>query len=225
MFRLFSDFSRTEQKKMALTSFTYGILLHMELHDKPSPRGILFDMDGVLLVTNQSPAQSWREVFQQFAPTLDISLEILVQAFQESRDAYKCEIEYNAEEQRRDRLEPFETRQETVESTLKALNKGDKSVAVEMVHIYEALREAHLQLAPHALEVLQELRKRGLPLALISNGNATYQRRKITQHRLSPFFDSRRFLQIPPKRCIRARGDLQKNLLLFPSMEATTSCR
>ncbi|MGH2479160.1 MAG: HAD family hydrolase, partial [Ktedonobacteraceae bacterium] len=58
------------------------------------------------------------------------------------------------------------------------------------VRSYEALREAHLQLAPHALEVLQELRKRGLPLALISNGNATYQRRKITQHRLSPFFDS-----------------------------------
>ena len=146
-------------------------------------------MDGVLLVTSQSPAQSWREVSQQFAPILDIPLEALVQALQESRHAYKREIEYDVGKQRRDRLEPLETRQETVESALKALNREDKSVAAEMVRTYEALREAHRQLAPHALEVLQELRKRAFPLALISNGNATYQRRKMAHHRLSPFFD------------------------------------
>ncbi|HEU5382251.1 MAG TPA: HAD family hydrolase [Ktedonobacteraceae bacterium] len=161
----------------------------MELNDKPSPRGIIFDMDGVLLVTSQSSAQSWREVSRQFAPILNIPTEALVQALQESRHAYKHEIECDAEKQRRDRLEPFETRQETVESALKALSRENKSVAAEMVHTYEAFREAYRQLAPHALEVLQELRKRAFPLALVSNGNATYQRRKIAQHQLSPFFD------------------------------------
>ena len=146
-------------------------------------------MDGVLLVTSQSSSQSWREVAQQFAPLLGIPGEILVQTLQESRQAYKREIEYDPEKQRRDRLEPFETRQEMVASALKALGRENESVAADMVRAYEELREAHRKLAPHALEVLQELRKRAFPLALISNGNATYQRCKIAQHRLASFFD------------------------------------
>lgn len=161
----------------------------MKLDHKPSPRGIIFDMDGVLLVTNQSSSQSWQEVAQQFAPKLSIPLEILAQALQESRHTYKREIEAHSERQRRDRLEPFETRQETVDKALKAVNKEDKKVSAEMVRTYEALRDAHRQLAPHALEVLQKLRRRAFSLALISNGNATYQRRKIARHQLAPFFD------------------------------------
>jgi putative hydrolase of the HAD superfamily len=57
-----------------------------------------------------------------------------------------------------------------------------------MVRAFEALQEKR-QLTPSALETLQKLRERGLSLALISNGNATYQRRKIEQHHLAPFFD------------------------------------
>jgi len=161
----------------------------MRLNDRPSPRGIIFDMDGVLLVTSQSAAQSWREVSQQFAPILDISVEALVQALQESHFAYKREIEYDAEKQRRDRLEPFETRQETVEGALKALNRESKDVAAEMVRAFEALHHTHRQLTSHALELLEELRKGAFPLALITNGNATYQRGKLAQFGLTSFFD------------------------------------
>jgi putative hydrolase of the HAD superfamily len=161
----------------------------MRQSNKSSPQGILFDMDGVLLITGQSSAQSWQEVCRQFAPILNCSIETLSQALQESRRAYKREIEYNPEKQRRDRLEPFETRQETVESALRALGTEDKAIAAEMVRVYEMLRDIHRHLAPHALDVLQEMRNRAIPLALISNGNATYQRRKIAQHQLAPFFD------------------------------------
>ncbi len=161
----------------------------MRQTDKLSPQGIIFDMDGVLLVTSQSPTQSWREVSQQFGPILDIPRETLVQALQESRRTYEREIEHDSEKQRRDRLEPFETQLETIENALKALHRVNKRVATEMVHTYDALRDVHRQLAPHTLEVLQELRQRAFSLALISNGNATYQRRKIAQHRLAPFFD------------------------------------
>lgn len=161
----------------------------MRLNDRPSPQGVIFDMDGVLLVTNQKDSQSWQEVSRQFAPMLDIPTETLVQSLQESRRAYQREIGCDPAKQRRDRLEPFETRQETVGSALKALKRQDKNVAVEMVRAYETLRDVHRHLAPHALEVLHELQRRPLPLALISNGNATYQRRKIAQHRIAPFFD------------------------------------
>jgi HAD superfamily hydrolase (TIGR01549 family) len=162
----------------------------MKEKEKPYPRGIIFDMDGVLLVSpNQSPAQSWEEVARQFAPLLDIPTESLVQALQESRRAYRREIEQDVEKQRRDRLQPFEMRQKTVENALEALHRENTEVAADMVRAYEALREEHLQLAPSALELLQALRKRAFPLALISNGNAIYQRRKMAQHGLAPFFD------------------------------------
>lgn len=153
------------------------------------PHGFLFDMDGVLLIADQSPAQTWQQVALQFAPRLDTSLEALIKALQESRSVYKHEIEGDFEKQRRDRLEPFETRLEVVLGALEALNKVDKNRAEEMVHMYESLRDTHRQLAPHSLQLLRELRARAFPLALISNGNATYQRRKISQHQLEPFFD------------------------------------
>jgi putative hydrolase of the HAD superfamily len=38
--------------------------------------------------------------------------------------------------------------------------------------------------------MLQKLREDAFPLALISNGNATYQREKIKRYQLAPFFDA-----------------------------------
>jgi HAD superfamily hydrolase (TIGR01549 family) len=101
---------------------------------------------------------------------------------------YRKDIEHNAQKQQRDRLEPFETRRETVERALEQIGRADSTVATELVRVYETLRDRHRQLAPYALETLQRLRDRALPLALMSNGNATYQRQKIKQHHLASFF-------------------------------------
>lgn len=156
----------------------------------PTPKGILFDMDGVLLITTQSSDQSWQHVCQQFAPLLDLSPHLLEEVLRETRRTYRQEIEHDVQKQRRDRLEPFATRQETVERALQQVDRGESTLAAEMVRAYEALREEYRQPAPFALETLQRLRERAFPLALISNGNATYQRQKIKQHHLAPFFDA-----------------------------------
>jgi putative hydrolase of the HAD superfamily len=156
----------------------------------PFPKGIFFDMDGVLLMTAQRSAQSWQIVCQQFAPLLDLSPTRLEEALCESRQAYWNEIAQDAQKQRRDRLEPFATRRETVERALERIGKHDEALATAMVQRYETLRHEHRQLAPLAHETLQTLRDRGLLLALISNGNATYQRQKIAQNHLAPFFDA-----------------------------------
>jgi putative hydrolase of the HAD superfamily len=156
----------------------------------PSPKAIIFDMDGVLLITTQSSDQSWHHVCQQFAPSLNLAPHLLEEALRASRRAYRQEIAHDAQKQRRDRLEPFTTRRETVERALARIGREDQELATEMVRRYEALRDEHRQLAPRAFETLQQLRDCGLPLALISNGNATYQRGKIKQHHLAPFFDA-----------------------------------
>lgn len=85
-------------------------------------------------------------------------------------------------------MEPFETRREVVEQALEHLGHNNGELASAMVRAYEALRDEHRQLAPHTLGTLQALRDRGLPLALISNGNATYQRNKIKRYRLASSF-------------------------------------
>jgi beta-phosphoglucomutase-like phosphatase (HAD superfamily) len=93
-----------------------------------SPKGILFDMDGVLLVPTQSADQSWQQVCQQFAPTLGLSPQFLDEALRESRRAYMKDIEHDAQKQRRDRLEPFETRREAAERGLEKIGRGDTSL-------------------------------------------------------------------------------------------------
>lgn len=156
----------------------------------PLPKGLLFDMDGVLLHATQNPDESWQVVCQHFAPTLGLSPHDLAEALAESRQAYRREIAHDLHLQQRDRLQPFETRREKVEQALASLGKEDHAVATEMVHAFEHLRDEHRHLTPFAHETLRTLRERGLRLALISNGNATYQRRKIAQHHLAPFFDA-----------------------------------
>src|SRR5436305_14345197 len=96
----------------------YVILLSMRNNMIPFPKGILFDMDGVLLIRTQSSDQSWRQVCLQFAPLLGLSPQRLEEVLRESRDTYRRAIEHDSQKQRRDRLEPFETRREVVERVL-----------------------------------------------------------------------------------------------------------
>ncbi len=172
-----------------LQSIVYSMIMTMK-SNLPFPKGILFDMDGVLLLTTQHSEQSWQFVCQKFAPTLGLLWQDLFEVFCKMHDAYENDLEHDAQKQRRDRLKPFETRKEILNQTLEHFDKGNSQIASEMVRAYETLRCAHRQLAPCAVNVLQKFREHNLPLALLTNGNATYQRQKIQQYHLAPFFDT-----------------------------------
>src|SRR5260370_12723222 len=150
-------------------------------------QAILFDMDGRLLITTQRSEQSWQHVCAQFAPRLGLPSDLLFHALRESIAAYREALEHDAVKQRGDRLDPFTMRRETVEAALIHVGREDTALAAEMVRAYEALREAHRELAPRALETLRTLRSREMRLALLTNGNASYQRRKISHHQLPSF--------------------------------------
>jgi len=157
--------------------------------NRTPPQGFLFDMDGTLLMSAQRSDQSWQQVCFQFAPRLGLPAERLFRALRESIAAYRKSIEGDAEKQRRDRLDPFAVRTETVQAALTELDRGDTALAAEMVRAYELLRDEYLEPVPQALETLEMLRARKKRLGLLTNGNATYQRRKIERHHLAPFFD------------------------------------
>lgn len=146
-------------------------------------------MDGTLLSETETPDQSWQKVCFQQVPHYNLSPEILLQAIRESYATYKKAIKDDAKKQRRDRLDPFAVRLEMIEGALARVGKKDSRWASAMVHAYEALREVCRQLTPYALDTLQALQVKGTRLALLTNGNASYQRRKIQQHHLAPLFD------------------------------------
>ena len=154
------------------------------------PHGVLFDMDGTLLQTTQASEQTWQEAFTQLVPLHQLDPEVLSQVMHEVHTSYKKEIADDTKKQLRDRLHPFEVRTEMVEQVLARAGKASNALAKSIVQAYEVLSNRHRRLAPFTLEVLEQLRQRNIRLAMLTNGNATYQRRKIEQHHLAPFFDS-----------------------------------
>ena len=168
---------------------TYDILFSMKAQKAPLPSGIFFDMDGTLLQMNQSSEQTWLDVFTHFAPQHQCAPEKLSQIMNEVYTSYKQAIAGNEAKLLRDRLHPFEVRTETVEQVLRSTGRPYAHLAEDMVRLYETLQEQHRQATPFALEILHQLQKQHIPLALLTNGNATYQRRKIEQHHLALFFE------------------------------------
>jgi putative hydrolase of the HAD superfamily len=62
-------------------------------------------------------------------------------------------------------------------------------LAAEVAEAYAESRWRRMALYPGVREALTCLRARGLPMALVTNGDARQQRRKIEQYELAPYFD------------------------------------
>jgi len=67
---------------------------------------------------------------------------------------------------------------------------GDAGLGAAIAEAFAARRRAVMALFPEALECLATLRARGLPLALVTNGDAREQRFKIERHDLGRYFDA-----------------------------------
>jgi putative hydrolase of the HAD superfamily len=67
---------------------------------------------------------------------------------------------------------------------------GDRGLGVAVAEAFAARRRAVMRLFPDALRVLGALRGSGLPLALVTNGDAREQRFKIERYDLARFFDA-----------------------------------
>ena len=138
------------------------------------------------LAYSQNIDYSWRAVGERFAERYPaLSPETVVKAIKASSSEYWSD----AERHRVGRLNMDLTRQKIVASALAGLGIDDSSLALEMALAYAVHREDAIIPFPGALETLQELRKRDVRLALLTNGSATIQRRRIEKHALPSYFD------------------------------------
>ncbi|MDA0365065.1 MAG: HAD family hydrolase [Chloroflexi bacterium] len=69
------------------------------------------------------------------------------------------------------------------------VSPADPDTPRAIAHHFRDLREAGVALVPGALELLEALRARGCALALVTNGTAADQRKKIDQFELARHFD------------------------------------
>src|SRR5262249_18237058 len=93
------------------------------------------------------------------------------------------------ERHRRERVQMLNAWRQIASRALEDLGVPDDVLATAIAEDFAERRWKYMTLFPGVTDALEQLRRRGVPLALITNGDASHQRRKIRQHDLERFFD------------------------------------
>jgi putative hydrolase of the HAD superfamily len=72
---------------------------------------------------------------------------------------------------------------------LGSIGRADETLAAAIAGDFADRRWERMTLFPGVTAALETLRARSVPMALVTNGDTTHQRRKIAQHDLERFFD------------------------------------
>jgi putative hydrolase of the HAD superfamily len=145
-------------------------------------KALLLDLDDTLLDYSGGVDECWQAACATAAP--DVALAPLVAALALSRRSFWCDPEHN----RRQRVHMVRAWTQIAAAALTECG-GDPGLGAAIAEAFAARRRAVMTLFPDALAFLVGLRGRGLPLGLVTNGDAREQRAKIERHDLARFFD------------------------------------
>jgi putative hydrolase of the HAD superfamily len=148
-------------------------------------RALLLDLDDTLLDYSGGVEDSWAAACATCCTPNGVDAAVLVRAIADARLWFWSD----PERQRRERVQMRRAWQRIVEHALERLGVADDGLAGRIADDFALRRRSAMQLFPDALRCLTRLRTRGVPLALVTNGDASQQRDKIERHRLASFFD------------------------------------
>jgi putative hydrolase of the HAD superfamily len=144
-------------------------------------------MDNTVLAFDQAVEQSWAEVAQAYAPKLEgITSERLLEALLRSRDRFWADPVRN----HWGRNNLAEALRQSVGNALAELGCRQDALVEAMAHDNVSIFDQLIAPFPGALETLERLRQQGVRLALVSNGGAEVQRRKINKFKLDALVDA-----------------------------------
>ena len=143
------------------------------------------NLDDTLLDYSGGVDLSWTQACTSSCVPAGVDAAVLVAAIAETRRWFWDDPERH----RRERVNMLGAWQHIVEFALERLGQPSASLAEAIAHDYAARRRAVMRLFPDSLACLTELRGRGVPLALVTNGDASQQRYTIERHDLARFFD------------------------------------
>lgn len=150
------------------------------------PRAVLLDLDDTILDDTGGAPQSWREACWEHADLLDgLPPGELLEAIDAVRHWYWGD----ADRHRVGRLDLDAATREVVRMALARLGADLPEATVRIARDYRARRDALLRPLGDAVETVEWLRGSGCRLALLTNGAATPQRRKVERFDLARLFD------------------------------------
>jgi len=153
------------------------------------PRAILFDLDDTLISLGRRP-QLLAEVAEEFAAELTPPGPArLAEAMETAFRVYWSDPERH----RSGRMDLSAARLGIVTEVFADLRSQAPHLTPEIARAFaarfDAYREEQIRFFPGALQAIDELRRRGVKLALVTNGAAAVQRQKIERFDLAHRFD------------------------------------
>jgi putative hydrolase of the HAD superfamily len=153
----------------------------------PLPRGILFDLDDTIITYGAAGERVLCEVLAAYS---DEGRRYDPLVLRQSLREYSQWYWSDAERHRAGRLEHVATRRHLMTVALERIGRPDPALAQTVADAFTWGREEVTSFFPGARESIVELRRRGVLLALMTNGDARIQRPKVERFELAPLFDA-----------------------------------
>jgi putative hydrolase of the HAD superfamily len=148
---------------------------------------MLIDMDDTILSLSDTANRCWGELCSTYAPRLPG--EFAAAVLQEVVDASRAWYLSDPSRHRIGRLDLLAARCAVLGRALAALNIAGDGWVEEMAVAYTEANLAQITAFPGAIETIRTLGARGVRLALLTNGDAKEQRRKIERFGLASLFE------------------------------------
>ncbi len=151
------------------------------------PRAILLDLDDTILDDSGSISSCWLDACRAHESALgNVAPNTAYMAIERVREWYWADPERH----RVGRLDLAAARREVAHIALKEVGLDDQALAGQIGDTYHDLRDAGLRPFDDAIDTVEWLRASGCRLALLTNGSAQMQRRKIDRFALAVHFDT-----------------------------------
>lgn len=148
-------------------------------------KALLVDLDDTLLDYSGGVEECWKAACVSAAPA-SVDQSALLRALAETRVWFWSDPVRH----RRERTDMLGAWTRIAAHALERCGAAAEGVAEAIGRDFAARRRTRMQLFPEALTCLQQWRARGIPLALVTNGDAREQRWKIETYGLAAFFDA-----------------------------------
>ncbi len=149
-----------------------------------TPSAIFFDLDGTILDWETGMEESWLAACERYCDAAQTPAQ-LHEAIRARRTWFWSDDERTS----RGRLDLDAASREVVRHAFADLGRVDLATADELGDYYRVLRFKAITPYAGAIETIEALRRRGIALALITNGGARSQRRSIEKFGLERYFD------------------------------------
>jgi putative hydrolase of the HAD superfamily len=145
---------------------------------------LLFDLDDTLLDYNVGVDDSWATACTSGCVGRNVDTGRLIEAVARSRRTFWDDPERN----RRERLNMLGAWTKIVAGAFEEIGIAHDGLAETIAHEFLAHRRERMRLFPETRACLERWHRAGVPLGLVTNGDATQQRYKIERWDLARFF-------------------------------------